>query len=291
MRFPVCLFIFLLAKQQIKQGVTSIRNYRHYDNTKALFLKQEIPAYMLTISLYNLKGGVGKTAACVNFAYLASCDGYRTLLWDLDPQGAASFYCKAAPNKGTAKKLISQKLSIDEAITDTDYDGLDIIPADRSARNMDLLLDERSGNRKQLKQLLKAAAYRYDFVFIDCPPGFSLLADNIFHASDVVLMPVIPTTLSVRTYEQVKEYFTDKEHDAGKLMCFFSMADNRKSLHPEIMAQLSADKRFFEYYIPYLSDVEKMGLRQAPVPAFAPASHAAACYRALWNEIKEGVLA
>ena len=52
---------------------------------------------MFIASLYNLKGGVGKTASCVNLAYMASMDGYKTLLWDLDPQGAASFYFNALP--------------------------------------------------------------------------------------------------------------------------------------------------------------------------------------------------
>ncbi|MFY0080119.1 AAA family ATPase, partial [Acinetobacter baumannii] len=47
---------------------------------------------MVILAFYNLKGGVGKTAASVNFAYLAAKEGYKTLLWDLDPQGSSSFY-------------------------------------------------------------------------------------------------------------------------------------------------------------------------------------------------------
>ena len=245
---------------------------------------------MFIASLYNLKGGVGKTASCVNFAYMAAKDGYRTLLWDLDPQGASSFYYKAQPKeKGTAKKIIEHNLSIDEAIMTTDYEGLDIIPADLSARKLDLLLEDKH-SKKQLRNILRWLGEDYDFVFIDCPPGFSLLADNIFYASDAVLMPVIPTTLSVRTYEIVKQYFDEKTGELEKLMCFFTMSDTRKNMHKDIMHELYKDKRFFEHYIPYLSDIEKMGTRNAPVEAFAPNSYAAICYRALWNEIKEGVL-
>ena len=116
-----------------------------------------------------------------------------------------------------------------------------------------------------------------------------MLADNIFHASDAVLMPVIPTTLSLRTFEIVKAYFKEKDF-ADKLMCFFSMADTRKSMHNGVMQELYKNKRFFEHYIPNLSDIEKMGLHSAPVAEFAPASYATVCYQALWNEIKEGVL-
>lgn len=244
---------------------------------------------MFITSLYNLKGGVGKTASCVNFAHMAARDGYKVLLWDLDPQGAASFYYNAQPKeKVTAKKIIEHTLDLEEAIMSTPYEWLDIIPADLSARKLDLLLDDKS-SKKQIRNLLKTVADTYDFVFIDCPPGFSSLADNIFFASDAVLMPVIPTTLSIRTYEIVKHYFEEKG-DIEKLMCFFTMVDIRKNMHKDVMQQLYKDKRFFEYYIPYLSDVEKMGVHHAPLEAFAPSSYAATCYRALWNEIKEGVL-
>jgi len=246
---------------------------------------------MFIVSLYNLKGGVGKTASCVNFAYMAAKDGYTTLLWDLDPQGAASYYCKAhAAVKSSVKKLMEHNLAIGEAIVRTEYEGLDIIPADLSARKLDILLDAQHNSKKYFKNLLKDISAVYDFVFIDCPPGFSNVADNIFYASDAVLMPVIPTTLSVRTYDQVKKYFEDKEMDLSKLMCFFTMVDVRKNMHNDTMQQLYKDKRFFEHYIPNLSDVEKMGVRHAPVEVFAPSGYAAICYRALWNEIKEGVL-
>lgn len=246
---------------------------------------------MFIASLYNLKGGVGKTASCVNFAYMAAADGYKTLLWDLDPQGAASFYYKSQPKaKTSVKKLIEHDISIEDAIMQTDYINLDIIPADLSARKLDIVLEGHAASKKQFKNLLSNISGEYDFVFIDCPPGFSHVADNIFFASDAVLMPVIPTTLSVRTYEIVKHYFEEKEIDLDKLMCFFNMVDSRKNMHNDVMQELYKDKRFFEYYIPNLSVIEKMGIHNAPIDVFAPSSFAATCYHALWNEIKEGVL-
>lgn len=245
---------------------------------------------MFVASLYNLKGGVGKTASCVNFAYMAAKDGYRVLLWDLDPQGAASFYFNTQPKKNSAQKIIEGETDLADAIVETDYEGLDVLPADLSARKLDVILGESNSNKKHLRNLLKPLSNEYDFVFIDCPPGFSLLADNIFHASDAILMPVIPTTLSERTFEIVKDHLSEKGGEAEKLHCFFTMVDARKNLHQEVMGQLVRDKRFFQYYIPYLSDVEKMGVQQAPVEAFAPSSLAAASYRALWKEVQKRVL-
>lgn len=246
---------------------------------------------MVIIALYNLKGGVGKTASCVNFAYLAAKDGYKTLLWDIDPQGSTSFYYNAkAKFKGGIKKLVEKDADLEEAIMATDYESLDIIPADVSIKSFDVMMEELKSSKKRLKSLLQPFHKEYDFVFLDCPPGFSVLAENIFNASDIVLMPVIPTTLSIRTYEMTKDYFKEKDIDLSKMMCFFTMADLRKNMHNEIMETLYKDKKFFENYIPYLSDVEKMGVHRAPLEEFARSGYAAKCYKDLWEEIKEGVL-
>lgn len=246
---------------------------------------------MITIALYNLKGGVGKTASSVNFSYLAAADGYKTLLWDIDPQGSSTFYYKVKPKTHPGiKKLITKEGALETAVMSTDFELLDLIPADNSAKSFDIMLEEMKGSRKKLKQVLKSLEAEYDFVFIDCPPGFSALSENIFTAADVVLMPVIPTTLSIRTYQMAKDYFKEKEIDQQKMMCFFTMADMRKNLHHEIMNELYKDKKFFQNYIPYLSDVEKMGIHKAPVMEFANSSYAAKSYRELWTEIKEGLL-
>jgi chromosome partitioning protein len=246
---------------------------------------------MVTIALYNLKGGVGKTASCVNFAWLAANDGYKTLIWDLDPQGSTTFYYQAQPKiKGGMKKLMSREIALDDAILGTNYEQIDIIPADISARNLDIILGDLKAGRKRLKSILQELGEEYDFVFIDCPPGFSVLSENIFLAADIILMPTIPTTLSVRTYQIVKDYFTEKGLDLAKMMCFFTMVDRRKTMHIEIMEEMYKDQKFFWNYIPYLSDIEKMGIHQAPVHVYAKSSYAAQCYKDLWEEIKEGTL-
>ncbi|MEP7144850.1 MAG: AAA family ATPase, partial [Ferruginibacter sp.] len=201
---------------------------------------------MITVALYNLKGGVGKTASCVNFAYLAAKDGYKTLLWDIDPQGSTTFYYKIKPKDAQGiKKLLSKDANLEAAIMDTNYQGLEIIPADASSKSFDIMLEEMRGNKNRLRSILKQFENEYDFIFIDCPPGFSALSENIFNASDVVLMPIIPTTLSIRTYNMVKDYFKEKDLDSSKMMCFFTMVDLRKNMHNEIMEHLFKDKKFF----------------------------------------------
>jgi len=245
---------------------------------------------MTSFALYNLKGGVGKTAATINLAYLAAADGLKTLVWDLDPQGSSSFYLNVQPTlKNETRKLLSGEADIKEAILDSSFENLWIIPSDLSARNADILLDEMKQSKKKLKGLL-ASLKQFDLVMLDCPPGISLLHENVFNAADWILLPNIPTTLSIRSFEAVEQYFKDNELDSSKLKCFFSMVDHRKNLHHETMQQFYKDKLFFKNYIPYLSDVEKMGTHQQPLFEFANSSYAAQCYRDLWNEIKKTCL-
>ena len=247
---------------------------------------------MVTIAIYNLKGGVGKTASAVNLAYLSAKEGYKTLVWDLDPQGSASFYLGASTEtKNASKKLFGGDMDLSDALLGSAYENLDVIPADLSARHAETLLYDMKQGRKKIGQLLQGIKKDYDVVFLDCPPGISLLHDAIFAGVDWVLMPNIPTTLSIRSYETVHEYFEQNGFSLGKLRCFFSMVDHRKNLHHEVMNQFYKDKIFFKSYIPYLSDVEKMGLNESPLENYAPSSYAAQCYRDLWKEIRKTCIA
>lgn len=241
---------------------------------------------MKTIAFYNLKGGVGKTAAAVNFAYLAAADGLKTLVWDLDPQGSSSFYLHVKNDKNESKKLLADEVNILDAVKDSRFENLWAIPADISARNADTILGEHKQSKKKLKSLLSGLK-QFDLVILDCPPGISLLHENVFNAADYILMPNIPTTLSINSYDTVADYFKENELDKGKLKCFFSMVDHRKTLHHEILQSYYNSKAFLKNYIPYLSDVEKMGINKQPLFEYANTSYAAQCFRDVWKEIKK----
>jgi chromosome partitioning protein len=243
---------------------------------------------------YNIKGGVGKTTTAVNLAYLAAAEsGLRTVLWDLDPQAAASFMFRVKPRvKGGGKALIRGKRPIDDAIKGTDFDNLDLMPADFTYRNMDLLLDNVSGSghkdsSHKLSKLLAPLAAEYDVVFLDCPPSISLVSENVLHAADVIVVPLIPTTLSVRTLDQLTEFVDGFHGQHPEVLAFFSMVDRRKKLHREITESLPSERKdVAATVIPYLSLVEKMSVERAPITVFSPRSSTARAYRALWSEIR-----
>jgi chromosome partitioning protein len=237
------------------------------------------------LATYNIKGGVGKTSAAVNLAYLAARDGARALLWDLDPQGASTYLFRVKPKvKGGGRKLVRGKSDVDALIKGTDHERLDLLPADFSYRHMDLALDGTKRPTRRLAQVLKPLDGEYDYVFLDCPPSISLVSESVFEAADALLVPLIPATLSSRTYEQLEELVAG----GPQVLAFFSMVDGRKKLHREVMERLIEEHdTVLDAFIPAAADVERMGVRRTVIAEFAPRSRAALAYEALWREVRE----
>jgi len=246
---------------------------------------------MIILSLYNIKGGVGKTAAAVNLAWLAAQEKRKVLICDLDPQGSASYYFRIKPKiRQGVKPFLKGKKKLEQNIKATDYKNLDLLPSDFSLRNMDILLDNVKRSKKRLKESLLSFKSDYDFVFLDCPPNITLVSENVFLASDLILVPVIPTTLSSRTFQKLLDFFKKEKLKEQKLVPFFSMVENRKTLHREFLHKLRSQYPFFlNTRIPYSSNIEKMGVYRAPVGCFSQRSLPARQYQSLWEEVKQHV--
>lgn len=237
------------------------------------------------LATYNVKGGVGKTSAAVNLAYLAARGGARTLLWDLDPQGASTYLFRIKPKvKGGARKLVRGKSDAAGQIKGTDYERLDLLPADFSYRHMDLALDGAKRPTRQLARVLAPLRDEYDYVLLDCPPSISLVSESVFRAADALLVPIIPATLSARTFEQIERVV-----DRGtRLLTFFSMADTRKRMHREVMERLAKQHPgMLQTAVPLAADVERMGSHRMVLEEFSPRGRAARAYRELWQEVCE----
>ena len=244
---------------------------------------------MRIFALYNIKGGVGKTAAAVNLAYHSARDGRPTLLWDLDPQGAASYCLRVDPKvRGGRKALLRGKHPLAELVRPTAYANLSVLPADFSYRHMDLDLNDSKRPERRFRKLLEPLEKDYDTIFLDCPPGITLSSESMFGAADTLIVPVIPSTLSLRTLALIDEFLAREELTRLRTLAFYSMVDRRKAQHRQLVDSRHAG-RFLFTTIPYASDVERMAERRAPLAEFAPRSVAAAAYAALWGEVKEAV--
>ena len=247
---------------------------------------------MKTLALFSIKGGVGKTAAAVNLAHLAARGGARTLLWDLDPQGAASFHLRIRPKLGGGvRRLVKRKNRLAEAVKASDFAGLDVIPADPSLCRLAFELNDLGDPLARVGRLLRPLRDDYDLIFMDCAPGLSLVSDAIVRASDLVLVPIIPTPLSLRACEQLLDHAGAKARQSAEaheaaIMPFFSMADRRRRLHRDLMIEF-ADRspECSRIFIPYATEVEQMGHRRLPLAAFAPSSAPARAFEQLWDHV------
>ena len=248
---------------------------------------------MKIIAVTNIKGGVGKTTTAVNLAYLCAASGQRTLLWDLDPQGGATYILGIDPDQhefASAKKLLAGKCDVPELIVATGYANLDLLPANLSYRKFDVHLNAHKKPTERLLKISRSLREVYDVLFLDCPPGISLLSENVLHAADVVMVPLVPSPLSLRMLVQLRDFIDDRGWQDLLLLPFFSMVDIRRSLHRELMT--STRTRFpaiLSTEVPYWSEIERMSLRRAPLPAFSPHGLATPIYAALWREMSHAL--
>ena len=239
------------------------------------------------IPVYNIKGGVGKTTTAVNLAFLSARAGWRTLLWDLDPQAAASYVLRSEPGRrDSAARLVRKRSPIDDLVLPTAYDNLDLLPADFSYRDMEQELGARKKRATRLLKLMRPLQLTYASVFLDCAPGMSLVSENILRAADALLVPTVPSPLSLRMLRQLQTFLKEQGWADLTILAFFSMVDRRRTLHRDSIAHIRA--RFPEMLrteVPYFADIERMTVRREPLPAYAPSCAGARLYAALWEEI------
>jgi len=242
---------------------------------------------MKAMAIYNMKGGVGKTTTAVNLSYIAAARGHRVLLWDLDPQAASSFAFRIKPSVANFdRKSLEHGGAFRSATKETDYRNLDLLPADFAYRKFERFLDDLDTSDCVFVDLLHAIGRNYDLVVLDCPAGFSLVTEGVFAAADVMLIPTIPSVLSLRTITRVIKW-ADRSESPSNVVAFFNMVDRRKTMHCRV-CELSTGYPdvFLSSRIPYASIVEQMSVRRAPLGVFAPRDAAAIAFTDIWSEIE-----
>ncbi len=242
---------------------------------------------MKVAATYSIKGGVGKTSAAVNLAFEAAQAGVRVLVWDLDPQGGATFLLRVRPKlRGGSKKLMVRG-ELAEHVLGSDLSTVHVLPADFSLRHLDLHLARTDAPGSRLAELLQPLADDYDLALLDGAPSISLASESIFGAADALLVPVIPATLASRTLRQLTR-FLEGRPDAPVVLPFLSMVDRRRKLQRELADQLAAAwPALLTTQVPASAVVERMGSERAPVGAFARSTPARSAYRNLWGDVAQ----
>ena len=145
------------------------------------------------ISFANQKGGVGKTTSAVNIAASLGILGYRTLLVDLDPQGNATSGVGIAKKglKYTIKDVLAGEISAEEAIIETAFEKLSIIPSNITLAGAEFdLFQEEEAPQDVMKNKFASLKEKFDYIIIDCPPSLGMLTVNSLTASDGVVVPM-----------------------------------------------------------------------------------------------------
>ena len=243
---------------------------------------------MRVVAVAGAKGGVGKTAAAVNLSMISAAPrvpdaavgprspgrGHALLPGAGEGEGRGEHGCSAA------------KRDLEAYVRRTDYENLDLLPADPSFRVVDTILGTRRWPERVLRKLVRSLEGKYDVVILDCAPGLGVVTESVVMASDLVLAPIIPAPLAVRSLDQLQEFVTTSR-DGLPLLAFVSMLDERKVLHRQVLDQIRADGRFSLAAVPLSSSVERMGMEQIPAVLASPNNLSAVAYRRLWAEVED----
>jgi chromosome partitioning protein len=225
---------------------------------------------MKVISIFNQKGGVGKTTSNINLCSYLAMEGYKVLAIDIDPQG------NTTSGLGFDKKklelsiyeLLTSEVNINEVVKECDLiKNLFIIPSTMELAGAEVELISRDKRETILKEKLQMLKEKFDFVFIDCPPSLGILTINALCASDSVLIPIQCEFYAlegvgqlINTIQLVKKSLNKKLEVEGVVM---SMYDGRTNLSNDVVLEV---KKYFKDKV-YETTIPR-NIRLAEAPSF-----------------------
>lgn len=249
---------------------------------------------MRVINICNLKGGVGKTVTAVNLAYSLTKKKKTVLLMDNDKQGNSSkFFNRHSYDKPGTADVLTGQISTEVAIQHTDYEGIDIIPANMSllAANKAILLDEETPQHEHLKRALAEIADSYDFCIIDNSPDVSMSVINALTAGDDFIIPVKVDRFTFDGVEIMLDYARQVQENYNPRLVFrgcliTSYRANEVNKTGAVFLE-NGEYNIFRTRIHWTAKIDESTFAGKPIREYSPHSWAARNYREFAEEYLE----
>lgn len=247
---------------------------------------------MKIISIFNQKGGVGKTTTAINLSAGLAEKNKKVLLIDMDPQGNTSSGLnlqEEAEGLGLYHVLLENQ-ELGKAIQTTGIEGVKLIPSSSDLAGFEIEAVNIEDRETILKRRLDDVD-GYDYILIDCPPSISILTINALTASDSVIIPIQAEYYSleglgsmVKTLDLIKKGLNKELYIEGILV---TMYDARNNLSKEVFSEV---KNYFSSLVYETVIPRNIRLAEAPshgqdIFTYDGLSTGARAYRRLAEEV------
>jgi chromosome partitioning protein len=248
------------------------------------------------ISIFNQKGGVGKTTSTINLGASLAELGRRVLLVDFDPQGGLSLGLgvnahSLALEQTVYYALMTPTADIDQIVLKSSVAGLDFLPANRDLGTAETTLGAEIGGQQYLKRALTPLKEFYDVILIDCQPTMGQLTINALVASDEVIVPLQCEYFALHGFIELKGNLDKVKNFLNpdlKLIGILATMYDRKTLHNREVLSAILEKYpedVFETIIAKTIRFPETTVVGEPITSYASSSGGAASYRRLAREL------